>query len=242
MRPVLSAVLFDVDGTLADTERDGHRPAFNRAFAESGIAERWDVEEYGRRLAVTGGQRRIERFLADRGHPDPTGFARVLHRAKTRHFVEWVRSGPVRSRPGVDELLAGLRSAGVPVGVVTTGRRAWVLPLLDRLFGPGTFGVVVTGDDVERLKPAPEAYLLALRRTGRDPATVLAVEDSPPGLAAARAAGLACVVVTNGYTVREGFPGAAAVLTSFGGLDAARCARLLRDGPSASPPGPIMPG
>lgn len=218
---MFSAVLFDVDGTLADTERHGHRPAFNRAFAEFGLDHRWGVEDYGRMLAVTGGRRRIELFLAHRGHPDPAGLARMLHRAKTEHFVEWVRSGPVRSRPGVDGLLADLRAAGVRTGVVTTGRRAWVLPLLDRLFGPAAFEAIVTGDDVERLKPAPDAYLLALDRLGLRAAEVLVVEDSPPGLAAARAAGPACVVVTNDYTAGEEFPGAAAVLPSFDGLDAA---------------------
>lgn len=224
----LSAVLFDVDGTLADTERDGHRPAFNRAFAEFGLDHRWGVGDYGRMLEVTGGQRRIERFLAHRGHADPAGFARVLHRAKTEHFLEWVRSGPVRCRPGVDDLLADLRVAGVRIGVVTTGRRAWVLPLLDRLFGLGAFEVVVTGDDVERLKPAPDAYLLALHRLALDAGVALAVEDSPPGLAAARAAGLACVVVTNDYTAGECFPDAAAVLPSFDGLDAARLLQQVR--------------
>ena len=232
---MLSAVLFDVDGTLADTERDGHRPAFNRAFAEAGLAECWDVEcwdvecwdveDYGRRLAVPGGQQRIESFLAERGHADPAGFARVLHRAKTGYFLEWVRSGPVRSRSGVDALISDLGAAGVRIGVVTTGRRAWVLPLLDRLFGAGVFEVVVTGDDVGRLKPAPDAYLLALDRLGLRAAEVLVVEDSPPGLAAAVAAGPAAVVVTNDYTAGAEFPGAAAVLPSFDGLDA----RLLRE-------------
>jgi HAD superfamily hydrolase (TIGR01509 family) len=223
-------VLFDVDGTLADTERDGHRPAFNRAFAEFGLDHRWGVEEYGRLLAVTGGQRRIEQFLAQRGHADPAGIATTLHRAKTGHFIDWVRTGPVRCRPGVDGLIAGLGAAGMRIGVVTTGRRAWVLPLLDRLFGLATFEVVVTGDDVERLKPAPDAYLLALDRLGSAAAAAIAVEDSPPGLAAARAAGLACVVVSNDYTAGADFPGAAAVLPSFDGLDAARLLRETRRG------------
>lgn len=227
---MISAVLFDVDGTLADTERDGHRPAFNRAFAEFGLAERWGIEDYGHRLIVTGGQRRIEQFLAHHGHGDPAGFARVLHQAKTEHFLEWVRSGPVRSRPGVDGLLQGLRAAGVRIGVVTTGRRAWVLPLLDRLFGLETFEAVVTGDDVEQLKPAPDAYLLALDRFGLPASSAVAVEDSPPGLAAARAAGLACVVVTNDYTADAGFAGAAKVLSSFEGLDAERLLRGMTAG------------
>lgn len=231
---MLSAVILDVDGTLADTERDGHRPAFNRAFAEFGLDHRWGVEEYGRMLATTGGLRRIERFLVRAGHPDPAGMARVLHRAKTEHFLEWVRSGPLRSRPGVDALLADLRRRGVRLGVATTGRRAWVLSLLDRLFGLDGFEVVVTGDDVEQLKPAPDAYLRALAGLGVPAAEVLAVEDSPPGLQAARRAGLSCLVVTNEYTAAQAFAGAATVLPGFDGLDADRCAALL----AGEAPGP----
>lgn len=231
---MLTAVILDVDGTLADTERDGHRPAFNRAFAELGLDHRWGVQEYGRLLATTGGLQRLEGFLTGVGHPDPAGTAQVLHRAKTAHFLEWVRSGPLLSRPGVDELLADLRGRGVRLGVATTGRRAWVLPLLDRLFGLDVFDVVVTGDDVEQLKPAPEAYLRALAGLGFPAAEVLAVEDSPPGLRAARRAGLSCLVVTNEYTAAQAFAGAAAVLPGFDGLDTARCATLL----AGEAPGP----
>lgn len=224
---MLTAVIFDVDGTLAETERDGHRPAFNRAFADHGLAHRWDVETYRELLAVTGGKRRIEGYLARRGHADAAGLAVELHRTKTAHFVDWVHGGPVECRPGVDALLAELRQRGVPVAVATTGRRAWVSPLLTRLFGENGFDVVVTGDDVEHLKPAPDAYQRALEQLGLPPVGVLAVEDSGPGLAAARAAGLTCVVVANDYTRGDPFTGAAAVLDSFGDLDADRCAELV---------------
>lgn len=224
---VLRAVVFDVDGTLADTERDGHRPAFNRAFAEYGLDHRWDEVAYGGLLGVTGGQRRIEGFLAENGHSDPAGFARVLHRAKTEHFLEWVRTGPVRCRPGVDVLLGDLGRRGVVLGVATTGRRAWVMPLLDRLFGPDTFAAIVTGDDVTQLKPAPDAYELVLHRLGLPAAQVVAVEDSPPGLAAARAAGLECIVVTNDYTRSGRFPGAALVLDGFRTLGGRDCEQVL---------------
>lgn len=224
---MLSAVIFDVDGTLADTERDGHRPAFNRAFADHGLDYRWDVPTYGRLLAVTGGRRRIEGYLAEQGHPDPAGLAPALHRAKTEHFVRWVESGPVQSRPGVQALMTDLHRQRVRLAVATTGSRAWVLPLLERLFGLALFDVVVTGDDVERLKPAPEAYRRALDRLDLPQTQTLAVEDSAPGLAAARAAGLRCLVVANDYTRDADFAGAAAVLDDFTGLDTARCAALL---------------
>jgi HAD superfamily hydrolase (TIGR01509 family) len=224
---MLAAVIFDVDGTLAETERDGHRPAFNRAFTEHGLTHSWDVPTYGRLLAVTGGRRRIAGFLAEHGHPDPDTVAAAVHRTKTEHFVEWVRTGPVAPRPGLPELVDDLRRAGVRLAVATTGRRAWVTPLLDRLFPAGTFEIVVTGDDVTQLKPDPEAYLRTLDHLGAPAGTVLAVEDSAPGLAAARAAGLPCLVVTNDYTAHGPFPGAATVVDGFAGLDAARCASLL---------------
>lgn len=225
---MLTAVVFDVDGTLADTERDGHRPAFNRAFADAGLPHHWDERTYGSLLEVTGGRRRIERFLTEAGHPDPAPAAGDLHRAKTAHFLDWVTSGPLRCRHGVDLLIADLNRVGVRCAVATTGRRAWVEPLLDRLFGRRTFEVVVTGDDVAELKPAPEVYMRVLEGLGVPASEVLAVEDSPPGLASARAAGLTCMVVTNGYTRAAAFPGAAAVLSSFDTLDAASCADVHR--------------
>lgn len=226
-RGVLTAVIFDVDGTLAETERDGHRPAFNRAFAAHGLPFEWDVDCYGELLAVTGGRRRIEGYLNAQGHAEAAALAAAVHRTKTEYFVEWVHSGPMQARPGVQDLVAELRERGVPVAVATTGGRAWVEPLLARLFDAGTFDVVVTGDEVERLKPAPDAYRLALELLGTSTAGVLAVEDSPPGLSAARAAGLACVVVVNTYTRDGAFPGAVAVLDGFTELDVDRCAELV---------------
>jgi HAD superfamily hydrolase (TIGR01509 family) len=224
---VLEAVIFDVDGTLSETERDGHRIAFNRAFAECGLEHTWDVEKYGHLLAVTGGRRRIEGFLARHGHPDPGACAKEVHRVKTEYFLEWVRSDALSCRPGVDTLINELRRRAVKVGVATTGTRAWVMPLLETLFGLDAFEAIVTGDDVARLKPAPDAYHLAASRLGIRRSAILAVEDSPPGLAAARAAGLACAVVTSAYTREARFPDACAVLDSFDDLDVAHCESLL---------------
>jgi HAD superfamily hydrolase (TIGR01509 family) len=212
----LRAVIFDVDGTLAETERDGHRPAFNQAFRDHGLPYQWSVAEYGTLLATTGGRRRLARYLAEYGHADDAEpLARSLHEAKTRYFLEWIRTGPVRARPGALELMRQLIRAEVKVAVATTGSRAWVQPLLARLFADIDFGTVITGDDVARLKPDPEVYLRALRKLGLSAADAIAVEDSPPGLAAASAAGLPCLVVTSAYTREDGFPSAAAIVPGY---------------------------
>ena len=187
---MLSVVVFDVDGTLAETERDGHRPAFNRAFADHGLPYHWNVAEYGQMLQITGGRRRLQRYLTERGRADAEQLAAELHATKTALFRAWVRTGPVQARPGVTELISDLRSAGVRLAVATTGRRAWVAPLLARLFDTDLFAAVVTGDDVEHLKPAPDLYLRALGKLGVRATDALAIEDAPNGLASARAAGL----------------------------------------------------
>jgi HAD superfamily hydrolase (TIGR01509 family) len=212
-----SAVIFDVDGTLADSERDGHRVAFNEAFAAAGLPYRWDAGEYGQWLRITGGRRRIAAFLQSRGH-SPAAAARLaarLHDDKTARFRELIRKGRIPARPGAREFVAALQAAGLRLAIATTGTRAWVEPLLDVLFGPGTFGVVVTGDEVAALKPDPAAYLEALARLGVAPGRALAVEDSENGLRAALAAGLTCIVVTNDYTRGQDFAGASAVLSEF---------------------------
>jgi HAD superfamily hydrolase (TIGR01509 family) len=232
VEPELRAVIFDVDGTLADTERDGHRPAFNAAFAEHGLDVEWGVAEYGRLLAITGGSRRIAADLRARGLGDEADeLAARVHRTKTALFTERVTIGAIVARPGLPELVADLAAAGIRLAVATTGRRSWVQPLVDRLLGAYPVEVVVTGDDVAELKPDPEVYLRALAGLGLPASDALAVEDSAVGLHAATAAGLATVVVTNGYTADQDFAGAAAVLPGYDGpepLRAERCRALHR--------------
>ncbi|MGH3931940.1 MAG: HAD-IA family hydrolase [Pseudonocardiaceae bacterium] len=210
----LQAVIFDVDGTLADTERDGHRVAFNQAFDAAGLDYRWGVAEYGDLLALTGGRRRIARYLESQGHsaPEATTLAAQLHQDKTRRFAALVRTGAVQARPGATELVHALREAGVATAVATTGTGDWVLPLLDTLFGLDMFDVVVTGSDVVDLKPSPAVYLEALARLDVPPSGAVAVEDSANGVQAAVAAGLRCVAVVNPYTRDQDLSGAVAVL------------------------------
>lgn len=223
MSSLPAAVVFDLDGTLADTERDGHRVAFNRAFAAHGLDLFWDIEHYGCLLAVTGGRRRIVADLARRDESadlaaDETALeelAASVHRTKTRLFAEEVRRGGIEARPGVRSLVADLVAHRVPVAVATTGTRAWAEPLVEHLLGVGTARVTVFGDDVRALKPDPEAYRLALERLGVAAQDAVAVEDAAPGLAAARAAGLATVVVTNHYTRSHDMSGATLVREEF---------------------------
>ena len=225
------AVVFDVDGTLVDSERDGHRVAFNAAFAAHRLPYRWDAAEYGRLLGITGGRRRLAAYLEDRGYAPAAAaaLAAQLHADKTARMRELVSRGGISPRPGVRELLAELAAAGVTLAVATTGTREWVEPLLSRLSGPARFAVVITGSEVTALKPDPAVYTEVLSRLGRKPGRVLAVEDSSNGLRAALAAGLDCIVVTNDYTRGQDFSGAAAVYPEF-----ASC--------RADPGGPLMAG
>jgi HAD superfamily hydrolase (TIGR01509 family) len=212
----LRAVIFDVDGTLVDSERDVHRPAFNAAFAQHDLPYRWDVAEYGRLLDVTGGRRRIESYLAQRQHPgDLAALAAQVHATKTRIVRDRFEQGAVRPRPGVCDLITELAAAGLRIAVCTTGTRDWVYPLLERVFGVDRFDAIVTGSDVIDLKPDPDGYLRTLDRLNLAAAHAVAVEDSRNGFCSAVRAGLRCWVVTNPYTAGQLFDGALGIFDSF---------------------------
>lgn len=225
---MLKALLFDVDGTLADTERDGHRPAFNAAFREFGLDWEWDVSLYGELLAVTGGKERmryyLERYRPDWPRPkDLDGLVAELHRAKTRHYTRMLAEGGIPLRPGVRRLLEQARAAGLTLGIATTTTPDNVTALLRHSLaedGEKWFAVIAAGDVVPAKKPAPDIYHLALERLGLAPDECLAFEDSGNGLRAALAAGLKTIVTVNDYTRTHDFTGALAVLTNLGEPDA----------------------
>lgn len=198
----LNGVIFDVDGTLVDSERDGHRVAFNETFAEFGLPHVWEVDEYGELLKTTGGRYRLEGYLLKQGYDphDAADLAARLHKRKTDVFTEIIESGAVPLRPGVREFIDDLKAHDVPLHVATTGSRQWVHAILSQHFSADTFDVVVTGEDVETLKPAPDAYLTVLSRLDADATGFVAIEDSLNGLNAAHAAALPCVMVPNDYT------------------------------------------
>ena len=220
----LKALIFDVDGTLSNTERDGHRVAFNRAFRDLGLDWDWDVGLYGRLLEVAGGKERI-RYFIQHYHPplppgtDPARLVQALHRRKTEHYLALLGSGAIPLRTGVARLLGEARAAGLRLAIATTTSQDNVTGLLAKTLGeaaPGWFRVIAAGDVVAHKKPAPDIYRYALRGLGLGPAQCLALEDSHNGLLAAQGAGLEVVITVNEYTRGQTFPGAALVVDSLG--------------------------
>ncbi len=223
-RPALRALVFDVDGTLAETERDGHRVAFNRAFAQCGLDWHWDEASYGALLAVTGGKERMLHYWRGvdpqaAAAPGAASLIAELHRRKTRHYVELVQAGALALRPGVRRLLEQARDAGLQLAIATTTTPHNVEALLRATLGDaanGLFACIGAGDIVPRKKPDPAIHAWVLARLGRQPAECLVIEDSPPGLQAARAAGMRTLITRGVYSADACFDGAWVLLDGLG--------------------------
>jgi beta-phosphoglucomutase-like phosphatase (HAD superfamily) len=220
----LEAVVFDLDGALADVERDGQREAFNVAFAEHGLDINWSVEEYGRLVPIADEQRRIASALRRRGFGRISAeIAAHVHRTKSEVFEKSVLHGDVTPRTGLDDLVNSLYFAGIPVAVVSMGARSWVDPLVRQLIGDGIVETVVTPDDLPRPGRTPDLHGHALWELGIGPESALAVAGTPRGYRAARAAKLATLVITTGYTAGADYTGAADVRSTYDGLLAGGC-------------------
>jgi HAD superfamily hydrolase (TIGR01509 family) len=226
MQSQLQALLFDVDGTLADTE-EVHRQAFNAAFSEAGLDWFWSHERYHELLSVTGGKERI-RFYLDQYRPDfqlppdADEFIAGLHRSKTEHYVSILTKGEVPLRPGVERLIREAHISGLRLAIVTTTTPANVSALFEHSFGVHEdewFELVAAGGVVPQKKPAPDIYNYALEKMGLRADECLALEDSGNGVLSARAAGIDVVVTVNQYTDQHDFSQAALVLDHLGEPD-----------------------
>lgn len=220
----LKAVIFDVDGTLAETERNGHRIAFNRAFADAGLDWHWDEQLYGKLLAITGGKERIQYYL-ENFHLQ-CGFAgdhrdmiAKLHADKNRHYVGLLESQVIQLRPGVKRLIEELRLTGVRLAISTTSTPENVTGLIKATLGEAAlnwFDCIAAGDIVPAKKPAPDIYQYCLQQLQLEASECLAIEDSNNGLQAACAAGIPTLVTVNDYTAEEDFNQAVCVVDHLG--------------------------
>jgi HAD superfamily hydrolase (TIGR01509 family) len=225
----LGALLFDVDGTLADTEPEGHLPAYNRAFREHGLPWKWTKKLYRKLLLISGGRERIDHYI-DRYDPelgphdervrdDRAGWLDEIHRSKSRYFRDRLQEGQVPLRAGVARLIQEAGEQGMRIAIVTNATRATLEPFLAYALGEELLAhieLTVCGDEVANKKPAPDLYRMACERLGCAPGDCLAIEDSNAGVTAAHAAGVPAVVTVNEDTREQAFDTARAVLDSLG--------------------------
>ncbi|EME71548.1 CbbY protein [Paramagnetospirillum caucaseum] len=211
----VAALIFDVDGTLAETE-EAHRYAFNRAFSETGLSWTWNQAIYRHLLKVSGGKERILAFAPD-ASPE---LVAALHGRKNQIYTKLVASGQVSFRPGVESLISSARAQGLKLAIATTAARVNVEALLGAR--KAFFHTIACAEDVRKKKPDPEVYALVLKRLDLPADKCLVLEDSSNGLAAATSIGLKVVITPSLYTRGQNFDGALAVLPDLGGVSLAR--------------------
>ncbi|CAH1428513.1 unnamed protein product [Lactuca virosa] len=225
--PVLpSALLFDCDGVLVDTEKDGHRVSFNDTFAEKELGVTWDVDLYGELLKIGGGKERMTAYFnqtawpekAPKGEQERKEFIASLHKRKTELFMVLIEKKLLPLRPGVAKLIDQAFAKDVKVAVCSTSNEKAVSAIVSFLLGPERAAKIqiFAGDVVPRKKPDPAIYNLAATTLGVEPSRCVVVEDSGIGLAAAKAAGMTCIVTKSGYTADEDFANADAVFDCIG--------------------------
>ncbi|KAL2932705.1 CBBY-like protein [Bienertia sinuspersici] len=221
-----AALLFDCDGVLVDTEKDGHRVSFNDTFTERGLGVSWDVDLYGELLKIGGGKERMTTYFNQTGWPEKAPsddaerkeFVASLHKRKTELFMTLIEKKLLPLRPGVAKLIDQALAKGVKVAVCSTSNEKAVSAIVSCLLGPERAEKmqIFAGDVVPKKKPDPAIYTLASTTLGVDPASCIVIEDSAIGLAAAKAAGMKCVVTKSGYTAEENFENADAVFDCIG--------------------------
>ena len=221
----IKAIFFDQDGVIIDTERDGHRVAFNETFKHFGYDFEWDVDYYHELLQVAGGKERMAHHLHTQGFgvevkpEDEDELIKDMHKYKTQTFVELIQSGKLPLRPGIKRFMLEGMQAGLTLGVCTTSNVKSAQAVAYGILKDIKFEFVLAGDMVKVKKPDPEIYNMALEKTGLNPDEVVVIEDSRNGVLAAEAAGLFIVATTNIYTENEDLSDADIIVTTLGDPD-----------------------
>ena len=218
----LKAIFFDMDGTIVDTEKDGHRVAFNEAFSRFGIKAEWSVEEYRQLLQIAGGKERMKfyfqkqdmNFLPEGKSLDD--LVQQLHLLKTEIFVSLIETGMLPLRPGIKRIMKEANEKGILLGICTTSNEKAVKAIINSLLADVKIDLILAGDVVTKKKPDPEIYRLALEKTGFLPEEAVVVEDSENGVIAGKEAGIKVLVTVNEYTKNENLDRADAVVTCLG--------------------------
>jgi HAD superfamily hydrolase (TIGR01509 family) len=221
----IKAVLFDQDGVIIDTERDGHRVSFNMTFKEFGFTDEWSVEYYHELLQIAGGKERMKHHWKTKGFSKPLteeeidNLVKEMHKRKTALFVELIETGKLPLRPGIRRFMREAMEAGIKVGVCTTSNEQAAKAITEKILSDIKFDIVLAGDVVKNKKPDPEIYNLALSKLGLTPDEIFVVEDSKNGVKAAKAAGAKVIVTTNGYTEKEDVSAGDIIVTCLGDPD-----------------------
>lgn len=218
----VKAIFFDQDGVIIDTERDGHRVAFNETFKEMGFDVYWDEDYYYELLQVAGGKERMRHHLHTRGFgkevkpEEEDALIQAMHKHKTSRFIELIESGNLPLRPGIHRFMNEAMRAGLILGICTTSNERAAQAIAFNILKDIHFDFVLAGDIVSKKKPDPEIYNLALSKTGLEPDQCLVIEDSRNGVLAAKAAGMHVVATTNHYTEKEDLGEADLIVTCLG--------------------------
>lgn len=218
----IKAIIFDQDGVIIDTEKDGHRVAFNKTFREFGFDFEWDVDYYYELLRVAGGKERMRHHLHTKGFgrevkPEEEGeLIKAMHKRKTDIFIELIKEGALPLRPGIKRIMKEAMNRGLKVGICTASNEKAAHALAYEILKDIKVDFVLAGDVAEKKKPDPDIYLLAQKKCGLKPEECIVVEDSRNGLLAAKAAGMNVVVTTNYYTEKEDLREADIIVTCLG--------------------------
>lgn len=221
----IKAVFFDQDGVIIDTEKDGHRVSFNMTFKEFGFTDEWSVDYYHELLQIAGGKERMKHHLQTKGFSKPIRpeevdeLVKAMHKRKTELFVELIESGKLPLRPGIRRFMHEAMDGGLKVCVCTTSNERSAKAITEKVLSDIKFDIVLAGDVVEKKKPDPAIYNLALSMTGLDPDEVIVVEDSRNGVLAAKAAHTNVVVTTNSYTENEDLSSGDIIVSCLGDED-----------------------